>query len=76
MITGAAAAAALGVSRPLDALGQNAAPVRAFRGAPRDAEGGSRTMRAVYTANSLSGDGISIDVEYIPSGRIGLRGPG
>jgi hypothetical protein len=34
------------------------------------------SVSAVYTANSLSGDGISIDVEYIPSGRIGLRGPG
>ena len=34
------------------------------------------SVSAVYTANPLSGDGISIDVEYIPSGRLGLRGPG
>jgi hypothetical protein len=34
------------------------------------------SVSAVYTANPLSGDGISIDVEYIPSQRLGLRGPG
>ena len=34
------------------------------------------SVSAVYTANSLSGDGISIDVEYIPSQRLGLRRPG
>jgi hypothetical protein len=34
------------------------------------------SVSAVYTANPLSGDGISIDVEYIPSRRLGLRGPG
>jgi hypothetical protein len=33
------------------------------------------SVSAVYTANPLSGDGISIDVEYIPSRRLGLRGP-
>ena len=32
------------------------------------------SVSAVYTANPLSGDGISIDVEYIPSRRIPLRG--
>jgi len=32
------------------------------------------SVSAVYTANPLSGDGISIDVEYIPSRRLGLRG--
>ena len=30
------------------------------------------SVSAVYTANPLSGDGISIDVEYIPSRRLGL----
>ena len=34
------------------------------------------SVSAVYTANPLSGDGISIDVEYIPSQRLGLRSPG
>jgi hypothetical protein len=34
------------------------------------------SVSAVYTANPLSGDGISIDVEYIPSRRLGLGGPG
>jgi hypothetical protein len=34
------------------------------------------SVSAVYTANPLSGDGISIDVEYVPSRRLGLRGPG
>jgi hypothetical protein len=34
------------------------------------------SVSAVYTATPLSGDGISIDVEYIPSGRLGLTGPG
>ena len=33
------------------------------------------SVSAVYTANTLSGDGISIDVEYIPSRRLGLGGP-
>jgi hypothetical protein len=32
------------------------------------------SVSAVYTANPLTGDGISIDVEYIPSRRIPLRG--
>ena len=31
------------------------------------------SVSAVYTANPLSGDGISIDVEYIPSQRLGVR---
>jgi hypothetical protein len=31
---------------------------------------------AVYTASPLSGDGISIDVEYIPSRPVGIRGRG
>jgi hypothetical protein len=30
------------------------------------------SVSAVYTANPLSGDGISIDVEYIPSRRFGI----
>jgi hypothetical protein len=34
------------------------------------------SVSAVYTANPLSGDGISIDVEYIPSRRFGVGGPG
>ena len=34
------------------------------------------SVSAVYTANPLSVDGISIDVEYIPSRRLGLRGWG
>jgi hypothetical protein len=33
------------------------------------------SVSAVYTANPLSGDGISIDVEYIPSRRLGRGGP-
>jgi hypothetical protein len=33
------------------------------------------SVSAVYTANPLSGDGISIDVEYIPPRRLGLGGP-
>jgi hypothetical protein len=34
------------------------------------------SVSVVYTANPLSGDGISIDVEYIPSRLLGLRGQG
>ena len=34
------------------------------------------SVSAVYTANPVSGDGISIDVEYIPSRRLGVGGPG
>ena len=34
------------------------------------------SVSAVYTANPLSGDGISIDVEYIPSRRMVFGGPG
>jgi hypothetical protein len=34
------------------------------------------SVSAVYTANPLSGDGISIDVEYIPSRRLVFGGPG
>ena len=34
------------------------------------------SVSAVYTANPLSGDGISIDVEYIPSRRLVVGGPG
>ena len=34
------------------------------------------SVSAVYTANPLSGDGISIDVEYIPSRRLAVGGPG
>jgi hypothetical protein len=33
------------------------------------------SVSAVYTASPLSGDGISIDVEYIPPRRLGLGGP-
>lgn len=33
------------------------------------------SVSAVYTANPLTGDGISIDVEYIPPRRLGLGGP-
>ncbi len=33
------------------------------------------SVSAVYTANPLSGDGISIDVEYIPPRRLSLGGP-
>jgi hypothetical protein len=32
------------------------------------------SVSAVYTASPLSGDGISIDVEYIPSRRVGGQG--
>jgi hypothetical protein len=32
------------------------------------------SVSAVYTANPLNGDGISIDVEYIPSRRVGGLG--
>jgi hypothetical protein len=31
------------------------------------------SVSAVYTANPLNGDGISIDVEYIPSRQVALR---
>ena len=34
------------------------------------------SVSAVYTANPLNGDGISIDVEYIPSQRLEFGGPG
>ena len=34
------------------------------------------SISAVYTANPLNGDGISIDVEYIPSRRLGVGGLG
>jgi hypothetical protein len=34
------------------------------------------SISAVYTANPLNGDGISIDVEYIPSRRLAIRGQG
>src|SRR5215475_15378571 len=34
------------------------------------------SVSAVYTANPLSGDGISIDVEYIPSRQFGVGGGG
>jgi len=34
------------------------------------------SVSAVYTANPLSGDGISIDVEYIPSRRMVFGGAG
>jgi hypothetical protein len=34
------------------------------------------SVSAVYTANPLSGDGISIDVEYVPSRLLRLRGQG
>src|SRR5262249_10514674 len=30
------------------------------------------TLSPCYTASPLNGDGISIDVEYIPSGRLGV----
>src|SRR5262245_167954 len=33
-------------------------------------------VSALYTASPLIGDGISIDVDYIPSGRLGFSGPG
>ena len=38
--------------------------------------GAELSVSAVYTANPLSGDGISIDVEYIPSRRLGVGGAG
>jgi len=34
------------------------------------------SVSAVYTANPLNGDGISIDVEYIPSRRLVIGGDG
>jgi len=34
------------------------------------------SISAVYTANPLNGDGISIDVEYIASRRLAIRGQG
>ena len=34
------------------------------------------SVSAVYTANPLTGDGISIDVEYVPSRLLSLRGQG
>jgi hypothetical protein len=34
------------------------------------------SVSLVYTANPLSGDGISIDVEYIPSRILRLRSQG
>jgi hypothetical protein len=34
------------------------------------------SVSAVYTANPLNGDGISIDVEYIPSRRLVISGDG
>ncbi len=34
------------------------------------------SVSVVYTANPLSGDGVSIDVEYIPSQLLRLRGQG
>ena len=34
------------------------------------------SVSAIYTATPLSGDGISIDVEYIPSRLMVLRGQG
>ena len=34
------------------------------------------SVSTVYTATSLNGDGISIDVEYLPSRLLGLRGRG
>src|SRR5450631_765646 len=34
------------------------------------------SVSVVYTANPLSGDGISIDVEYLPPRLLGLRGQG
>ena len=38
--------------------------------------GAELAISAVYTANPLSGDGISIDVEYIPSRRLQRPGQG
>ena len=37
--------------------------------------GAELSVSAVYTASPLSGDGISIDVEYIPTRRLGLGRP-
>jgi hypothetical protein len=34
------------------------------------------SVSAVYTANPLNGDGISIDVEYIPSRLLAIGGAG
>jgi hypothetical protein len=34
------------------------------------------SVSAVYTANPLTGEGISIDVEYIPSRRLVVSGQG
>jgi hypothetical protein len=34
------------------------------------------SVSAVYTANPLNGDGVSIDVEYIPSRRLEIGGAG
>ena len=34
------------------------------------------SVSAVYTANPLNGDGVSIDVEYIPSRRLVIGGDG
>jgi hypothetical protein len=34
------------------------------------------SVSAVYTANPLNGDGISIDVEYIPSRRLVIGAAG
>jgi len=34
------------------------------------------SVSAVYTANPLNGDGISIDVEYIPSRMLAIGGDG
>jgi len=34
------------------------------------------SVSVVYTANPLNGEGISIDVEYLPSRLLGLRGQG
>ena len=36
---------------------------------------GELAVSAVYTATPLSGDGISIDVEYIPARPVGRGGP-
>jgi hypothetical protein len=36
---------------------------------------GELSVSAVYTPNPLSGGGLSIDVEYIPSRRLGRGGP-
>jgi hypothetical protein len=36
---------------------------------------GELSISPVYTANFLSGGGFSVDVEYIPSRRLGVGGP-